>query len=343
MKQLTIKVFKLHFNSPVHFADQKDDYSNSQRILHSDSLHAALVSVLSKTGFNIPQDGELGFNISSLFPFYQKDAESIPIYFLPKPIWHRVLPKENYFLHKKIKKLQWIDVDLFHDLLQNTEQMVHYAPYIKGSFLTKKILPHNGFVESKIVQRLYVPRFLSGSENQIDPKPFFMDRLFFGDFSGLWCMSIGTEKALDLLRNAFKILQDEGIGTDRNIGNGLFHFSEDIISLELPESNHFYSISLLIPDINDIKNNNAQLSKRLIPISYQILKRGGWITTPPFNTLRKNNIYAFSEGSIFESNTSSELMVHGRLVDLTPEAFADKIGHKIFRNGKAILIPVKLS
>ena len=85
----TFKIFKLHFTAPLHISDQHDDLGNSQKIIQSDTLYAALMSCLAKNGEELPEDGELGFTVSSLFPYFQKDKDSSPVYFLPIPMQSR--------------------------------------------------------------------------------------------------------------------------------------------------------------------------------------------------------------------------------------------------------------
>ena len=69
----TFKIFKLHFTSPLHIADRHEDNSNSLKTIQSDTLYAALMACLAKTGTEIPDDGNLGFTVSSLFPYYQRE------------------------------------------------------------------------------------------------------------------------------------------------------------------------------------------------------------------------------------------------------------------------------
>ena len=81
----TFKVYKLQFSSPLHISNQHEDDDVSQKTILSDTMYAALTSCLAKIGKTIPEDGDLDFTISSLFPYYQRDEESRPIYFLPMP------------------------------------------------------------------------------------------------------------------------------------------------------------------------------------------------------------------------------------------------------------------
>lgn len=53
-----------------------------------------------------------------------------------------------------------------------------------------------------------------------DAKPFYMERIFFKDYSGLYFIVHGDTS---IIENALDLLQTEGIGTDRNVGNGFLN------------------------------------------------------------------------------------------------------------------------
>ena len=113
----TFKVYKLHFTSPLHISDQHEDDSNSQKTIQSDTLYAALTSCLAKIGKLIPADGDLGFVVSSLFPYYQRGVEDAPIYFLPMPMQARQPVLSDVSLAKKVKKVQWVIPQVMQQLL----------------------------------------------------------------------------------------------------------------------------------------------------------------------------------------------------------------------------------
>jgi CRISPR type III-A-associated RAMP protein Csm4 len=147
--------------------------------------------------------------------------------------------------------------------------------------------------------------------------------------------------ATNLFEPALEILQHEGIGTDRNIGNGFFTVSEDEIELDLPdedETDYALSLSMFIP------KSKEQLTKMLAgeKVGYDFARRGGWITTPPHNTYRKNAIHAFTHGSVFSMKMELNVETRGRIVDLKPEIDFDegRIDHSIWRNGKSFFIPI---
>src|SRR5690554_2484421 len=107
------KVYKLHFTTPLHIGDERDDYSISLKTYQSDAMYAALTSCLAKIGVEIPDNGDLGVNISSLFPFYQKSETDNAVYFLPKLL--KVKPPKLEHLNdaKKVKKVNWIELFYF--------------------------------------------------------------------------------------------------------------------------------------------------------------------------------------------------------------------------------------
>lgn len=327
------KVYKLHFTTPLHIGDERDDYSVSLKTYQSDALYAALTSCLAKIGKKIPDQGDLGFVISSLFPFYQKNSESKAVYFFPK-LLNQQLPKQGNLDHAKmIKKVTWIETSYFEKLIngsvlfENKQEIDH----VNGAFLTS--LPiESDFISSQVSQRVSISRDFSE-----DAKPFYMDRIYFKDMSGLFFIVEGDTTLLD---GALNVLKHEGIGTDRNVGNGYFEFTTDEIEFDLPKSEMVASLSMFCPE------SKEQLSQMLETdqVAYDFAKRGGWITTNPFNTIRKNSIQMFIPASVFKSIDSvSEPITLGKIVDLNPKLSFDGIDHPIWRSGRAIFIPVLIN
>ena len=328
-------IYKLHFTTPLHLGDARDDYSVSMKTIYSDTMYAALTSCLAKIGKSIPDDGDLGFTISSLFPFYQKNKDSKAVYFFPKGYKKSKAndnTAEESITAKDIKKIQWIDANYFEKRINSNDTIYNDGKSIQGEYLTREEVDKD-FIQSEISPRVTVSR--TGEE---DAKPFYMDRLYFKGNSGLYFLVLGDTKLLDI---GIDILQHEGIGTDRNVGNGFFTFSKDEIELETPEnSDYVMSLSLFIPE------SKEQLSEMLSgeKAGYDFVRRGGWVTTPPFNALRKNAVYAFMHGSVFSLGNTDKLQIKGRIVDLKPELpdNEQKLDHSIWRNGKTLFIPVKM-
>jgi CRISPR-associated protein Csm4 len=335
----TYKIFKLHFTSPLHIADRHEDESNSMKTIQSDTLYAALISCLAKTGVAMPEDGDLGFTISSLFPYFQRGKDDNPIYFLPMPMQASLSELADVSMAKKVKRIQWIDSELYTNVLTGDrlfDGSDKYIPYIQESYLTKRALPEdtNGskeFVMSEVSQRVT----LNSRTGDEDAKPYYVDKVIFRYESGLYFIAEGDT---ELLEKALNLLAIEGVGTDRNVGFGFFEYTSNSLCLNIPEdADHQIALSLLIPE------SKEQLGELLASdnVAYDFTRRGGWITTYPFTTLRKNAIYGFLPGSVF-SKTNEPSHIIGKIVDLRPEIGELTPDHPVWRCGKSIMVPIKL-
>lgn len=340
MATVTYKRYKLHFTSPLHIADRHEDESISLKTIQSDTIYAALMACLAKTGVSIPDNGDLGFTVSSLFPYYQRNNDESPVYFLPMPLQARLTELKDVSMAKKVKRIQWVDAELYSKILSGEslfDKCDEYYPYIQETYLTKQALHEdaNGskeFVKSEVSQRVT----LKSRTGEEDAKPYYVDKVIFKYDSGLYFLATGET---DILEKALSILSKEGIGTDRNVGFGFFDYTVDTVTLDFPDdANHQVALSMLIPE------SSKQLTDLLDSdnVAYDFTRRGGWITSPPFNTIRKNAIYSFMPGSVFCQKTNQSSSIIGRIVDLKPEIGELTPDHPIWRNGKAIMLPIKL-
>lgn len=333
---MEFKIYKLHFTTPLHLGDARDDYSISLRSISSDTMYAALTSCIAKLGKeNDIKNGDLNCSISSLFPFYQKSKNSTPILFFPKPLMQKQPQLKDLTKAKMVKKVSWIDKKYFEKIINGEDLFSSESDIdnINDDYLTTCYGDDfdSNFIFSQVSPRVSVSR--NGEE---DAKPFYMERIFFKDYSGLYFIVHGDTS---IIENALDLLQTEGIGTDRNVGNGFFEYEKDYIELTVPENQSYcMSLSSYIPE------SKEQLEAMLNGenVAYDIVRIGGWITTPPYNSIRKNVIYAFTAGSIFFKKVE-DIAIYGKIVDLKPELpFEKQIEHPVWRYGKSIFIPVKL-
>lgn len=334
MAKHTFNIYKLHFTSPLHLGDARDDYGVSLKSIASDTMYAALISSLAKLGEEIPKDGDLKCTISSLFPFYQKDkADGNAVLFFPKPLKQTLLKsKKAVEERKKIKKVTWLDASYFIRILRG-EQLFNEQTIdgnaIQGEFMTDAPIDKD-FISSQVSPRVTVSRDFSE-----DAKPFYMDRVAFKGYSGLFFIVDGD---VSLLEKALGLLQYEGIGTDRNVGNGYFEYEKDSIELEIPDSADFaMSLSCFVPESKD--QLQAMLNSE--DVAYDFQRRGGWITTLPNNTLRKNVIYAFTAASVFKCQCDS-IETLGRVgINLKPDL--PMVEHPVWRCGRALFLPINVN
>ena len=329
------KIYKLHFNSPLHISDQRDDSSTSLKSIQSDTMYSALMSCLAKTGHDIPEDGNLGFCLSSLFPFYQKDKDQSAVLFLPVPLQAKIAEHADVSLIKKVKKVKWIDSKQYGEILSGREitgGKDNIFSQIRGEYICSDDIPAD-FIMSETCQRVKI----ESRTGEKDALPYYVDRVTFKDFSGLYFIATGDTS---LLETALNILAAEGIGTDRNVGYGLFEYSRGTITIDEPtgECHYLLNLSMFFPE-------SEQQLKQLLDgeeVAYEVMRRGGWITTYPFNKYRKNVIYGFTPGSVLSKPADFDNGIIGKIADLTPKIINDTtFDHHIWRCGKAITIPIK--
>ena len=335
MENLTI--FKLHFSSPLHLSRGKtDDYGESGEILHSDTLKSALFVCARTLGVNMAnEEGQKFFEsflISSAFPFFRDEL------FFPKPMvklpeFEKGQVKEDRQA-KKHKKITFIGKSLFEDLINSGEKKLKLSHFSKdGAFISETIdfaTFQSYIMVSDVQQRVTIP-----NDRNSDPVPYYLDRLYFTKETGLWFAVRGSEEILTIIRKSLKLLGDEGIGTDRHVGNGHFSFSESSLHLKTPkDSDHQMILSLWCPKEMEVNPDF------LVNSAYGLTKRGGYIASPAnpeHLTYRKKSVYMFTEGSIFPRS----IPIQGKIVDLKPNV--DYINQPVWRDGQAFTIPINRS
>lgn len=329
----TFKIYKLRFTSPLHVGDKREDEGVSMKTIQSDTLIAALTAVLAKVGHEVPDNGDLGFTVSSLFPYYHNEDSGVTSYFLPMPLQSRLpdLEKDKIPLAKSVKKIHWVDDDLYPSILAGKNLFngkSEHFDHIHGEYLTTRTIPE-GFIRSEVCQRVK----LESRTFEKDALPYYVDRITFATGAGLYFLASGNTRLLD---KGMNVLSQEGMGTDRNVGYGFFDFSTDELTIDTPsDANHVVSMSLLIPA------NRKQLDELFASdeIAYELIRRGGWITSMPYQQLRKNAIYGFMPGSVFNKPQNESC---GTIVDLAPAIVKNsKDSHPVWRDGRAIILPIK--
>jgi CRISPR type III-A-associated RAMP protein Csm4 len=327
---------KLRFLSPLHIGTGKvNEYGVSGQIVHSDSLSAALVSVYAQL-YSSEQADILEFmnsyKVSSLFPYYKNNL------FFPKPLTDIIINSSQndleIELNKKIKKSTYLSKRLFEQTINGEEldlsQLVFNTPFLLSKEETTEA-EHFKIWQSEVQQRVMVPRFDGG-----DSLPFYLDRLFFNNKAGLFFLFDAKSGFKTTFLSCLEYLGEQGIGTDKSVGNGQFECLEtSSIKLKTPIlENHYLSLSLYKPE------NKAQLSPEILNNSaYKIITRGGFMagsTQSDFRHLRKKQINMFSEGSVFNNPRLT-----GCFIDLKP-SWSDENMHPVYRDGRAFTLPIKV-
>jgi CRISPR type III-A-associated RAMP protein Csm4 len=324
------KALKLSFTSPLHLSDVRaNDYGKSQRMLHSDALTAAIMQTWAMLGKTEWIEKDSGFVTSSLFPFTK--AADTPVYFLPKPFCGLNIPKDKTdpALAKKAKKVQYFDTRYFQLALNQTAIEGVLEKNFQGAYLSDNEID-SGFLTSDTRIRIRKPR-----NDAEDAEPFYMEQLRFKEDSGLWGIFwFENENIQKRVEIAIEYLQESGLGTDRNVGNGQFTCEwTGELPLEITTPTTYgLNLSLFCP------NDQPQLTEMLdAKARYELIKRGGWLSEP-YGSLRKRSVYMFKEGSVFKMPTATNLL--GEVIDLQPEIIKNQ--HPVWRSGKALFIPIAL-
>lgn len=331
---MSYKAFKISFTSPLHISDiRANDYGKSERILRSDTLVAAIMQTWAMLGKEAWIKQDSGFTTSCLFPFTTATDESKEnVFFLPKPFCRLNTPDDNAdntSLAKKAKKVQYFDTEYFQLALKQTKITQPKENHYRGAYLCNEEIDTD-FLSSDTRIRIRKPR--NDSE---DAEPFYMEQLRFKAGSGLWGVAWFESESIEKrVKAAFDYLEEAGLGTDRNVGNGQFKIewlSENPLPIETP-TKYGLNLSLFCPE------NETDLAIMLDEKArYELIKRGGWLSEP-HTGLRKRSVYMFKEGSVFRLSKPEN--VHGCTVDLQPDILGKK--HPVWRSGKAIFIPIEL-
>ena len=356
-----LRLIRLHFTSPLHLSNTRpNDYGSSERVIHSDTFTAAIFQAWAMMGFEslIPRDPEPhkkpGFTVSSLFPFYGGEPLDVkpkdPVYFWPKPFFRNKLTEKSELAPgeaKKYKKVQYLDTDHFMACLSQSAPPTGDTANLHGLFQSQ-MLPDKfaDFLTDDMQTRLTRPR------DESEPTPYYVERLYFRYDSGLWCLieydNADVEK---YVRAALRYLEDEGLGTDRAVGNGQFRAEfPDTIPFDLPQQgNYAMNLSLFCPESHEQLTDfvfDKTSPEALQPdpnVRYELVQRGGWLSEP-YNTYRKQSVQMFRPGSLFRFKVSNRMETAGKLVNLKPTLPEGLPGvdHPIWRDGRALFVSVNL-
>lgn len=340
MPTLTLSTFHLRFRSPLHLSKGKeDDYGESEEVLHADTLKSALfVCARRLFGEAVIHSFFERFRVSSAYPFLGGER------FFPKPsvrLQGFSAAVEETKQAKKHKKIAYLGQVYFEDLITHRQRTLDPAHLsADGRFISdhpdvQALGAGWHLLRSEVQQRVSIP--LDHAE---DPTPYYVDRLFFRKGAGLWFAFVPTDptdaEIGTWVRAALRLLGDEGIGTDRSVGNGQFDFDPatdaGTLTLHTPDQpTHQLLLSLWCP-------RRAELSEEfLLASSYGLLKRGGYLASPenPAHlTYRKKSVYMFNEGSVFPHGP----ILSGKIENLKPDA--PEVTQPVWRDGLALTIPI---
>ena len=318
------KLYKLTFNTPVHFGSDivGSSLEESDFICHSDTFFSALCLEYIKLNGAETIDNFIDFFnngkllISSLLPYKNNDL------YIPKPsivIERSDTKNENKEENsssdrKKMKKLNYIkvsDIDI-------------YLNYIKGIGDFNFDYEYNNFAKYSLNQKVG----LRDEENRL----YSLGTYSFYKNNGLYfALSFSDNETLKEFEKILKSLSYSGIGGKRTHGLGNFEYNEaDFSAFEnklFKDSKYKMLISLFSPTENEMKSIDFSNS------FYSLIKRNGFIYSNNYsgNLSKRKSLSMFKEGSCFTDN------INGNIKDVSQNG-----NHKVYRYGKAFYIGIDI-
>ncbi|OCR00146.1 type III-A CRISPR-associated RAMP protein Csm4 [Oscillatoriales cyanobacterium USR001] len=349
------KLFRLNFKgNPVHFGELGIGMEKTSDRIHSDTLFSAWVSAYARLfGKDAVEERlkqftteiEPPFRLSSTFIYRQVNDETI--YYLPRPLKRpNNYPDNDFDFAKEYKKLNYLPLKIWQCWYQGEGWIKSDGEELKAKAkkqesLIRKLKQAGTFEYSEAFKTQKVPKIAVDRITRAT-NIYHTNFVYFQENAGLYFL---VEFSKPEFENNFltvlNFLGSEGIGGERSSGAGQFKV-ENVESSELtPEwekvvkfdKGNFHSLISLFwenPLASDLLDKEGKLKQES---SYELLRRGGWISSSPSGSQRRRkSIQMFAEGSVFPDKPM------GKLADVTPNGFSS---HSVYRSGISLSLPIK--
>ena len=159
---------------------------------------------------------------------------------------------------------------------------------------------------------------------------YHVARLHFHERGGLFFLFHGDETWRQRVQEALTTLQDQGFGSERTYGFGLFELEQtEPVRVDSPkDANGVFLLSLCAPKPEEL---NTVLSANAL---YTLHRRAGFVDSPYSRSLRRAQVYMLAEGAVLPIEPC------GHIVDVRPRD--GKFPHEVWRFGRALCWPAKI-
>ena len=297
-----MKAVKFKPKSPIRVGGLKG-FESYDELIHSDTIFGAVANAIAYLNLDINEfiektrSGEI--RLSSAFPYKENEL------FFPPPVVKPEFEENEKDFLKKYRK-SFLRKDAFESVLEGKQinddssmaKIDHFAHYVDIASVTlDRITKNSGlYVYTVMALKKNCGLYVLVDSNDCDFKKF--------------------------VKPAFKLLADEGIGGNRTTGFGHFDFEVEEVSIKSVESEYFVTLSLAVADKHNL-------------ISYDLIKRGGYVFSRTGKDVLKPLFFMLREGSVVRNDT-------GKLLDLDDYGnFSELVGHKVFVYAK--VFPVGIS
>ena len=341
MPQHNYEIIRFKFTTPLHVGNERSDYSTGSALLHSDSIYAAICHAWARLGKAdwIGENGESGFTFSSLFPYIDYNTDYS--YFLPRPML--LMDEKNKddidtSVRKALKKVQWVDIPVF-EALAGSSPLEYTKTFFDKGYQAVKELPRDELGELiEPISNQTMPRASISRTGIDDTVIYYIDRYYFHEKAGLYAIvQFDIDEIKEKVLAALRLLADEGLGTDRNVGHGKFEFSLDTLSVNLPDqASYGINLGMYCPKDKREWEDYIEYNLPNARAGYSLVRRGGWMSEPR-NTWRKRSVYMALPGGVFKTNG---IQIAGTVINLEPTGEVNT-GHPVWRHGQSIFLPCK--
>jgi CRISPR-associated protein Csm4 len=298
-------------------------------LVHSDTLHAALVSVAAMRGSPLLNRAET-LRVSSLYPGWAG------LWFLPKPFLRPPGADDtaNPLARKRWKAIRLVSEGVLTAWIAGTLTEADLAGDAPAgcALLNSEVPPGNHLPHTLVAEEttaaVTVDRRNAGTA-PFDRRGLRVNTAEGGNAHFL----VDLEDAeVEEFRDLAGLLGEQGLGGERTVGYGRFR----VESLEpvngglfapSKSANAFLTLSLYLP-------TEAEVSAGVLetPAAYDCTLRGGWIHSAGGTPQRKRSLRMCIEGSVFRKTAPK----HGEVRDAAPASFTR---HPVYRSGLAFEIP----
>lgn len=327
---------KLKFNTALHVGkeSQTTDMSQSNKIVHNDTLFSALVIESQRVFGNEGMRKFIEDNIKGKIKFSSLLPYKAEHYLIPRPIIAIKSDiadnnKDKSFA-KKMKKLSFLPASMLKDLIEYYKGNQNFdADFCLN--LEKELGKEDIRVNCKI------NRERTGQDNM----PYYVGTYSYNEDSGLYfILSVEDEKSFSRILKIIKSLGYSGLGGRINNGLGKFCVEDYVLIDENAQNKDLMILNSLLT--NDKAQKYMTLSlclpkqeeiKEIVEgANYSLVKRSGFIQSYNFSdTLcKKRDMFVFNIGSTFKQKFT------GDVFDVSPF----EGNHKVYRHLKPFWLGV---
>ena len=329
--------YHLFFDTPVHFGIESIGQEKIEITARSDTLWGAVVQKWLLLFRDDPEQicNNSLFDVSSSFPFVKgKRFYPLPVGLLDELMNKVAHNAGEYGVDvKTLKKIRFVSETLLQKMinghkpeLEDISEATVFPFYAEES---DKAVP---FFRQDQRPRLRTDQLNQGAG---DESFFYCTDQFFSQESGLFFLAQFADKESEgKFEAALRLLGDSGLGADRSVGRGFFHFDKQEVELgsSTSSTSAFLLLSLLRPSRKDVENGLLSEGR------YSLVRRYGRAGSHVTSRFRRADCWMLEEGAMLPfipEGTVPVVLAMGKEGE-------NVIQHNVYRYGKGVCLPISV-